>query len=72
MESPPVGADGAPRPPRLLERMRIHLRTRHCSIRTEEAYLGWARRFILFHRKRHSQKMGAAEVEAFLSPLDAL
>lgn len=38
-----------PRPPKLLERMRIHLRTRHYSIRTEEAYIDWARRFILFH-----------------------
>ena len=37
------------RSPKLLERMRIHLRTRHYSIRTEEAYIDWARRFILFH-----------------------
>ncbi len=35
-----------PRPPKLLERMRIHLRTRHYSIRTEEAYIDWARRFM--------------------------
>ena len=49
--------------------MRIHLRTRHYSIRTEEAYLDWARRFILFHGKRHPQDMGAPEVEAFLSHL---
>ena len=49
--------------------MRIHLRTRHYSIRTEEAYIDWARRFILFHGKRHPQDMGAAEVEAFLSHL---
>ncbi|WP_367067058.1 integron integrase [Oryzisolibacter sp. LB2S] len=56
-------------PPKLLDRMRIHLRTRHYSIRTEEAYIDWARRFILFHGKRHPQDMGAAEVEAFLSHL---
>lgn len=56
-------------PPRLLDRMRAHLRTRHYSIRTEEAYLDWARRFILFHGKRHPHDMGAAEVEAFLSHL---
>lgn len=67
---PQPGNDPAePRPPRLLERMRIHLRTRHYSIRTEEAYIDWARRFILFHGKRHPQDMGAAEVEAFLSHL---
>lgn len=58
-----------PRPPKLLERMRIHLRTRHYSIRTEEAYIDWARRFILFHGKRHPRDMGAAEVEAFLTHL---
>ena len=57
------------RSPKLLERMRIHLRTRHYSIRTEEAYIDWARRFILFHGKRHPRDMGAVEVEAFLSHL---
>ncbi len=41
----------------------------HYSIRTEEVYTDWVRRFILFHRKRHPQNMGAAEVEAFLSYL---
>lgn len=59
----------APQPPKLLDRMRIHLRTRHYSIRTETAYIDWVRRFILFHGKRHPQDMGAAEVEAFLSHL---
>ena len=49
--------------------MRVHLRTRHYSIRTEEAYIDWARRFILFHGKRHPRDMGAVEVEAFLSHL---
>ncbi len=58
-----------PRQPKLLDRMRIHLRTRHYSIRTEQAYVDWARRFILFHGKRHPQEMGAAEVGAFLSHL---
>ncbi|MFT7724518.1 MAG: integron integrase [Roseateles sp.] len=55
--------------PKLLDQMRSHLRTRHYSFRTEEAYVDWARRFILFHGKRHPQEMGAAEVEAFLSHL---
>jgi len=55
--------------PKLLDRMRTHLRTRHYSIRTEQAYLDWARRFILYHSKRHPQEMGAPEVEAFLSHL---
>lgn len=55
--------------PKLLDRLRDHLRTRHYSIRTEAAYVDWARRFILFHGKRHPQEMGSAEVEAFLTHL---
>lgn len=56
-------------PPKLLTRMREHLRTRHYSLRTETTYVDWARRFILFHGKPHPQDMGAAEVEAFLTYL---
>ncbi len=41
-----------PAPPRLLDRVRIALRTRHCSLRTEKAYVGWIRRFILFPATR--------------------
>jgi len=57
------------RTPRLLDRVRIALRTRHYSLRTEEAYAGWIRRFILFHDKRHPDTLGAPEVVAFLSYL---
>ena len=56
-------------PPRLLDRARAILRRKHYSIRTEEAYLGWIRRFVLFHDKRHPQDMGLPEVEAFLADL---
>lgn len=69
MSNTDTPAATAPRQPKLLERMRIHLRTRHYSIRTEEAYIDWARRFILFHGKRHPLEMGVAEVGAFLSHL---
>jgi integron integrase len=55
--------------PKLLDRMRAEIRVRHYSIRTEEVYLDWARRFILFHDKRHPKDMGADEVQAFLSHL---
>jgi integron integrase len=54
-------------PPRLLDQLRDALRTRHYSLRTEHAYVGWVRRFILFHGKRHPNEMGADEVVAFLS-----
>ncbi|MBO0160567.1 phage integrase N-terminal SAM-like domain-containing protein, partial [Vibrio parahaemolyticus] len=40
---------------------------KHLSYRTEEAYLAWIRRFILFHDKRHPADMGADEVRAFLT-----
>ena len=45
------------------------VRTRHYSLRTEETYVGWARRFILFHGKKHPSAMGAEEVNAFLTHL---
>ena len=52
--------------PRLLEQMRAVIRARHYSLRTEETYLGWVKRFILFHGKRHPRDMGALEVQQFL------
>ncbi|PJI98866.1 phage integrase family protein [Acidovorax sp. 69] len=60
---------GAAPAPKLLDRLHDHLRTRHYSIRTEAAYVDWARRFILFHGKRLPQEMGGVEVEAFLTHL---
>ncbi|MBI5709902.1 MAG: integron integrase [Candidatus Eisenbacteria bacterium] len=62
-------ATQAAQPPRLLEQVRRAVRMRHYSRRTEEAYLLWIRRFILFHGKRHPSVLGAAEVTAFLSSL---
>jgi hypothetical protein len=59
----------APPPPRLLDRVRAALRIRHCSLRTEKAYVGWIRRYIFFHGKRHPADMGAAEITRFLSDL---
>lgn len=56
-------------PAKLLDRVRATLRTRHYSIRTEQAYLDWIRRYILFHDKRHPDQMGQAEIEAFLTHL---
>jgi integron integrase len=56
-------------PKKLLDQMREALRTQHYSIRTEKAYVEWARRFILFHHKRHPKDMGSDEVAAFLTDL---
>jgi len=63
----PIHAD--PRPVRLLDRVRMAVRVRHYSRRTEESYVAWIRRFILFHGKRHPSTMGPAEIERFLSSL---
>ncbi len=54
-------------PPKLLDRVRDAVRTRHYSRRTEEAYVAWIRRFIVFHHKTHPAQMGAAEISRFLT-----
>src|SRR5262245_18431861 len=61
MEAPPA--------PPLHDRVREAIRLRHYSIRTEQAYVDWIRRFIRFHGKRDPVELGAAEVEAFLTHL---
>ena len=55
--------------PRLLDRVRWQLRVKHYSIRTEQAYLDWIRRFILFHGKRHPGEMGEKQITEFLTYL---
>lgn len=55
--------------PRLLDQIRERLRTRHYSYRTEQQYLHWTRRFILFHGKRHPAELAGKDVEAFLNHL---
>ncbi|HYH84623.1 MAG TPA: phage integrase N-terminal SAM-like domain-containing protein [Pyrinomonadaceae bacterium] len=53
--------------PKLLDRVRSVARVRHLSLRTEQAYSDWIKRFVLFHRKRHPSEMGAEEIRLFLS-----
>ncbi len=55
--------------PKLLDQVRGKIRLKHYSIRTEQAYVDWIRRFILHFGKRHPRDLGAAEVEAFLTHL---
>ncbi len=68
-QAAPAPATAAGAGPRLLDQVRTRLRVKHYSLRTEEQYVGWIRRFVLFHGKRHPAGMGAAEVESFLSHL---
>lgn len=58
-----------PKKPKLLDCVRNAIRVRHMAPSTEEAYVHWIRRFILFQNKRHPRDMGKAEVERFLTHL---
>jgi len=55
--------------PKLLDKVRDKMRVKHYSIRTEGTYIGWIKRYIFFHDKRHPKDMGAEEIEAFLTHL---
>ena len=57
--------------PKLLDQVRDVMRLKHYSLRTEQTYLEWIKRFILFHGKRHPAKMGETEIAAFLTHLAA-
>ena len=61
--------NATPSSPRLLDRVRSAIRLRHYSRRTEEAYVGWIRRYIHHHNVRHPDEMGSVEVVEFLSDL---
>jgi integron integrase len=55
--------------PKLLDRVREEIRVRHYSRRTEDAYVRWVRRFVVFHRMRHPRELGALEIGHFLTHL---
>jgi integrase len=57
------------RPKKLLDQVRDAIRLKHYSYRTEQAYVGWIKRYIYFHNVRHPSEMGAPEVEAYLTHL---
>ena len=74
--APPLLRAGRPRSrapygqgPRLLDRVRERIRTRHYSRRTEKAYVRWIRRYVLFHGRRHPREMRAEELSRFLPSL---
>ncbi len=54
---------------RLLDQVRNRIRAKHYSYRTEQAYVGWVRRFVLFHDKTHPDQLGGPEIERFLTYL---
>lgn len=69
LHSTGIGASSEAERPRLLDAVRARVRRLGLAIRTEEAYVGWVRRFILACGERHPSQMGAREVEWFLSRL---
>ena len=58
-----------PAPKKLLDQVRDAIRLKHYAYSTEQAYVQWIKRFILFHDKRPPEEMGRTEVEAFLTHL---
>lgn len=56
-------------PKKLLDQVRDALRSKHYSYRTEQSYVQWVKRYVLFHNKRHPRELGRADVEAFLTHL---
>ena len=69
MVMPSLGRSPAGGKPKLLDQVRAVLRLKHYSLRTEESYVDWIKRFILFHGKRHPKEMAEAEIVMFLSHL---
>ncbi len=63
----PEGAPPAGQGLKLLDRVRLAVRSRHYSRRTEQAYVHWIRQFIVFHGKRHPVAMGGPEIAKYLS-----
>jgi hypothetical protein len=66
---PKEATRGRKAPEEAAGQVRDAIRLKHYSIRTEQAYVGWIKRYILFHDVRHPVEMGAAQVEAFLTHL---
>lgn len=58
-----------PQQPKLLDLVRQRIRYKHMSYRTEQAYCGWIKRYVIFHKMRHPRDMGRLEVESYLSHL---
>ncbi|MFO7559935.1 MAG: phage integrase N-terminal SAM-like domain-containing protein [Desulfobacterales bacterium] len=55
--------------PKLLDQVRSLIRLKHYSLRTEQTYVGWIKRYIFFHDKRHPKDMGEKEIRQFLTHL---
>jgi hypothetical protein len=61
--------DGSAPPMRLLDQVRDAIRLKHYSYRTEQSYVQWIRKYILFHNKRHPNEMGVPESDRRCGPM---
>ena len=66
--TPPLGTS-SPKEKKLLDQVRDAIRVKHYSTRTEQTYIEWIKRYILFHKKRHPKDMAGPEIEAFITHL---
>ena len=57
------------KPTKFLDQLTFHMRSKNLAYRTEKTYIGWIKDFIIFHNKKHPEKMGTAEINAYLSHL---
>jgi integron integrase len=62
-------APSDPKPKKLLEQVQEALRTKHYSYRTEQTYIDWIKRYIIFHKKQHPKDLGVEEIRAFIAHL---
>jgi site-specific recombinase XerD len=69
MLNTPIQTEPITQQPKLLEQVVAKMRVKHYSLRTEKTYVGWIKRFIWHHGKRHPKDMGVVEIEAFLTYL---
>jgi hypothetical protein len=66
---PMIASSRFPNKPKLLDQVRDVIRRKHYSIRTEQAYIDWIKRFIIYHDKRHPAEIAEGEVARFLTRL---
>lgn len=71
LETQPDGVNNPsdPKPKKLLDQVREALRTKHYSYRTEQTYIDWIKRYIIFHKKQHPKDLGVEEIRAFIAHL---
>ena len=66
---PPQNLPSTQKGKKLLDQLRDAIRAKHYSYRTEQTYIDWCKRYILYHNKRHPAEMGVPEIQAYITYL---